>query len=193
MIKSRILCFAGGAEIIINIIIIPVDWLHTFLWFANHPPLRKSSKRHPVSAQSWSMWAFAGRLTLVCPCGVIYQAFYFGVARSQMNGAPIETGTHSWRFAKVQPANHYATQIALVYPCVGVHRKTLFLSYFSLLQQCPEFLAWLTWMDCEMCNEWQYPYDFTWWYCQHLFNWANIFFCLVSYSNEILEAALDSV
>ena len=32
---------------------------------------------------------------------VIYEALCFDVAQSQMNGAPNETRTHSWRFASL--------------------------------------------------------------------------------------------
>ena len=35
--------------------------------------LGRSSMQHPVSAQSWSMYVFAGRPTLACPCASFHR------------------------------------------------------------------------------------------------------------------------
>ena len=37
-------------------------------------------------------------------------------------------------------------QLTLVLPCVGIHRRTLLMSLFLLLEQCPAYLVHLTWI-----------------------------------------------
>ena len=54
-------------------IIIKACWHHRFFWLSLAISPSKSSRQYPVSAQSWWMYVFVGRPTLVYPCIWVYR------------------------------------------------------------------------------------------------------------------------
>ena len=54
----------------------------------------------------------------------------------------------------------FAGQLTLVCPCLRVHWRILLMSLSLFLQQCPTYLAHLSWMVCEMKGKWLYKWYF---------------------------------
>ena len=67
----------------------------------------------------------------------------------------------------------FANYSTLVYPCIGVHRRTSLMSWPVLLQQYSVYFARLTWMVCEIRNKWPYSYCFVECCFQDLFKTAS--------------------